>query len=126
MDGIPYIGKYSSLTPYMFVISGFNKWGMTSAMIGGELLSDMIIGRENEYEEIFSPSRFKLNKKFFVNMGEVGKNFIIPTTKRCSHMGCALKYNEEESTWDCPCHGSRFDINGQVINNPAMRGIKVE
>jgi Rieske Fe-S protein len=34
-------------------------------------------------------------------------------------MGCALKYNKVEHTWDCPCHGSRFDEYGELINNPA-------
>lgn len=37
----------------------------------------------------------------------------------CTHMGCALLFNQEEETWDCPCHGSRYDIDGHVLNNPA-------
>lgn len=126
LDSIPYIGRYSKRTPYMFVSTGFNKWGMTSAMVGGRILCDMITGVKNEYEDVFSPSRFKLNKKFFINMAQTGKNLIIPTTKRCSHLGCALKYNIQESSWDCPCHGSRFNDKGEIIDNPAMRGIKVE
>ena len=40
---------------------------------------------------------------------------------RCTHMGCELLWNSEERTWDCPCHGSRFDYDGNLIDNPAKR-----
>ena len=36
-------------------------------------------------------------------------------------MGCMLKWNKAEHTWDCPCHGSRFDEDGGLIDNPAKR-----
>lgn len=39
---------------------------------------------------------------------------------RCSHLGCHLTWNEEEESWDCPCHGSRYDKNKKVIDNPAQ------
>ena len=41
----------------------------------------------------------------------------------CAHLGCRLEWNPEELTWDCPCHGSRFDIDGRVVDSPAVRGI---
>ena len=40
---------------------------------------------------------------------------------RCTHMGCELLWNSEERTWDWPCHGSRFDYDGNLIDNPAKR-----
>ena len=52
-------------------------------------------------------------------MLESVKGLLTPTAPRCPHMGCALKYNKQEHSWDCPCHGSRFDENGELINNPA-------
>jgi len=39
----------------------------------------------------------------------------------CTHMGCAIKWNKDENTWDCTCHGSRFDYAGNVINGPAQK-----
>ena len=46
--------------------------------------------------------------------------------RRCSHLGCALHWNESEQSWDCPCHGSRFDCRGRLTDNPAKRGISIE
>ncbi len=45
---------------------------------------------------------------------------------KCPHLGCALEWNPVDSTWDCPCHGSRFSYTGKCISNPAERGIAIE
>nr|WP_317282837.1 FAD-dependent oxidoreductase [uncultured Sellimonas sp.] len=42
---------------------------------------------------------------------------------KCPHMGCQLEWNQDERTWDCPCHGSRFDYQGRLKEGPAQEGI---
>ncbi len=64
-------------------------------------------------------------KKVAIYRDKDGKIKMI--SARCTHMGCIVHWNGAENTWDCPCHGSRFDINGKVINGPAERDLeKVE
>ena len=42
----------------------------------------------------------------------------------CPHMGCLVAFNPAEMSWDCPCHGSRFDGKGRVINGPAVTDLE--
>ena len=43
---------------------------------------------------------------------------------RCQHMGCGVEWNAGHKTWDCPCHGSRYNFDGSLINGPAVRGLR--
>ena len=54
---------------------------------------------------------------------ENGKKHIV--YNKCPHLGCSLLFNEEEKTWDCPCHSSRFDIDGKCIKGPSNYDISV-
>lgn len=119
LDGVPYIGRYSRHTPDLFVATGFNKWGMTSAMAAAMILRDLVQGRENPWAAVFSPSRTMLRPQLAVNGAGAVTNLLTPTRPRCPHMGCALKWNPREQTWDCPCHGSRFTREGELLDGPA-------
>ncbi len=119
LDGMPYIGRYSSSTNDLYVTTGFNKWGMTSAMAGAKLLSSLILQQRNEYEELFSPSRNVIHPQLALNAAHALLGLVTPSLRRCPHLGCALKYNAAEHSWDCPCHGSRFGKDGELIDNPA-------
>ncbi len=119
LDGIPYIGPYGARTSGLYVATGFNKWGMTSSMVASTILRDMICGKENRYAPVFSPTRTMLRRQLMTNAFESATNLLTFTKPRCPHMGCALKWNAQEHSWDCPCHGSRFSENGKLLNNPA-------
>ncbi|MDD3833560.1 MAG: Rieske 2Fe-2S domain-containing protein, partial [Oscillospiraceae bacterium] len=60
-------------------------------------------------------------KKVGAYKAENGEVFLVST--RCPHLGCELKWNPDELSWDCPCHGSRFDINGKWISSPAVNNL---
>ena len=124
LDGVPYIGPYSASTPDLYVAAGFNKWGMTSSMVSAMLLSDLVQGKNSPYGEVFSPSRSILRPQLAVNGFEAVSSLLTPTARRCPHLGCALKWNPVEHTWDCPCHGSRFTEDGKRLDGPATGDLK--
>ena len=124
LDNIPYVGQYSKNTQSLYTASGFNKWGMTGAMLSATLLCDMVCGVHNDFEEAFNPSRSIIKPQLFVNGFEATKNLLTPSKKRCPHLGCALKWNSAEHSWDCACHGSRFAANGKLLDNPANEDLR--
>lgn len=124
LDGIPYIGQYSRNTPNLYVATGFNKWGISSSMAAAMILSNLVQEKSDPYEAIFSPSRTILRPQLLANGFEAVTNLLTPTRPRCPHMGCALKWNQQERSWDCPCHGSRFTKDGKLLDNPATGNLK--
>ena len=124
LDGIPYIGQYAKSTPDIFVATGFNKWGMTGAMVAADILCDLVQAKTNPYAAVFDPSRTVLRPQLAVNTFDSVVGLLTPTVPRCPHLGCALKFNRAEHTWDCPCHGSRFGEDGHLLDNPATDDIK--
>ena len=125
LDDIPYIGKYSKHTPNFYVASGFNKWGMTGSMVSAIIISDLLTLGANDFADVFNPSRNILTPQLLVNGFEATKNLLTISEKRCPHLGCALKSNSAEHSWDCPCHGSRFSEKGKVLDNPANGDLKL-
>lgn len=166
LDKIPYIGEFSSLMPNVYVGTGYKKWGITSSNIAANIITDKILGRENEYEEVFNSKRLKPIKNYeeLTNMvKEVGNSLIINRLKKtdeyledvknnegkiievdnekvgiykdrkgniyavkpyCSHLGCELSWNNLDKTWDCPCHGSRFNYEGKNLYDPALKDLE--
>lgn len=124
LDGIPYVGRYSPTLPNVYVATGFNKWGMCGGALAASLLCDEICGIKNEFSELFSPRRSLLHPQLLVNAAETVGGLLFPTTKRCAHLGCALHWNKAEHSWDCSCHGSRFDSRGRVIDNPSQKNAR--
>lgn len=126
LDHLPYIGRFSRKTPDWYVATGFGKWGMSLSMVSARLLTDLICGYDSPYEALYSPLRFRLRAsapRLMTHMAESSKGLLkglMPKTMRCPHMGCKLSWNAVDSTWDCPCHGSRFNRLGQLITGPAQ------
>jgi glycine/D-amino acid oxidase-like deaminating enzyme/nitrite reductase/ring-hydroxylating ferredoxin subunit len=161
LDGVPYVGKLTSSSENIYVATGYGEWGMTNGTAAANIIRDMIIKKENPYEEVYNPSRHNstygiknfvkenldVAKELIKGKLEVGKHnidlkneegkivdidgkrygayrdtngelHIVDTT--CTHMGCELKWNSAEKSWDCPCHGSRFTFEGDIIEGPAV------
>lgn len=132
LDKIPYIGEYSEVRENMYVATGFKKWGMTTSNVAANLITDKIMGRENPYENIFNSTRLEpiKNHEEMKNMlKEVGESMILPRLKGekgkkyCAHLGCEVSWNDVTKTWDCPCHGSRYEQDGSLIEGPSVHDL---
>ena len=159
-DYLPLIGPVSDMNHNLLIATGFQKWGMTNGTLAGILLSDLVLGKENEYAELLKPYRnypvkrvlntvvdsadisvamvqsmiqkqsdkvkitYRDGKRIGIYTDEKGVEHCVHTV--CPHMKCHLIFNEKECTWDCPCHGSRFDIDGNVLEGPSVFDIHIE
>lgn len=131
LDRIPYIGAFERRAEDWYVATGFGKWGMTSAMAGARILAAALEGKAIKEADIFSPRR-KISmmavKEFTVNGGITAGNLakqVFEVSVKCPHLGCKLSWNPDERTWECPCHGSRFNSRGELVDGPAQQGIGV-
>lgn len=144
-DGMPYIGEIKNK---LLIATGYNTWGLASSFLAGEILRDIILDNHNDYIELFNPSRINIDqilgvipntiksingyidglkkqkelkyyKKTVAYQGKI-------VLKKCPHLGCGLVFNKIENTYDCPCHGSRFKIDGTCIQSPANKSISID
>ena len=99
-------------------------------MVAAMILKEELCGRISPYAKTFSPQRLHLRagfKDFMIDVGESLKGLakgLVHPKRRCPHMGCELTWNPDERSWECPCHGSRFTADGNLIDNPAKRDKK--
>ena len=68
--------------------------------------------------------KYDCSKKIGIFTDDKGKKHFI--YNKCPHMGCSLIFNTVEKTWDCPCHGSRFNMNGSIIKGPSIKSISID
>ncbi len=161
-DSLGFIGRNPLDSDNVFIITGDSGHGMTHGTIGGLLVTDLLLDRENPWAKIYDPGRITLslqNVKEFVKEnvnvaseytelltgGDVSREEQIKpgegavlrrglakvavykdeagATHACSaicpHLGCVVHWNGLEKSWDCPCHGSRFDAFGALLMGPA-------
>ncbi len=126
LDHIPYIGAFSSKRPHWYLATGFGKWGMTASMASALLLTDLICKGSSPFAPLYDPGRFPLRasvKELSMHGAIVARGLIRGLGKEaltCPHMGCKLSWNPADSVWECPCHGSRFDRKGKLLDGPAQ------
>lgn len=128
-DIIPYAGIISSSMPYVYLCTGFRKWGMSNSLASARIISDLVLERSNKAAALYSPDRtgfgsfllqaFKVNSLVIKEFA--GGHLTRFGNPICTHMGCRTRWNEGDETWDCPCHGSRFRKDGSVLEGPAMK-----
>jgi nitrite reductase/ring-hydroxylating ferredoxin subunit len=159
-DRVAFIGRNPLWDDNVLLATGDSGAGLTHRTIAAMLISDLLLGRENSWEEFYSPSRKSLravpefakeNLNAVAQYGDwlracqpVEADEIAPGTGRvvqrglkriavyrtpsgeliersavCPHLGGIVRWNSVEDSWDCPCHGSRFDLRGRVLNGPA-------
>ncbi len=164
IDSMAFIGKNPG-DDNIYIITGDSGNGMTHGTLGGMIVSDIITGNENPWEDLYSPSRITLKTTDdylhevgnmtaqlvdWVSKGDIkdadelkpgeggvissglkkiavyrdDKNCIHAHTAVCPHLGGILQWNNEEKSFDCPMHGSRFTPDGKVINGPAIGDLK--
>lgn len=126
LDNVPYIGRHRAGVGHLYVATGMSKWGMTGSMAASRLLCALILTGKSELETLYSPSRSMAGLQLASNIGSAAVGLLSIGGPRCTHMGCKLHKNGEEATWDCPCHGSRFDEEGHVIDGPAKKEAHVK
>lgn len=129
-DRVPFIGLSGAGSQHLYVATGFKGWGMTSGTLAGWTISQEILGHESPWAKVFRPNRVELagvTEMVKANLG-VAKDFVVDRVlpgqgkaPTCTHMGCKLNWNRAEQSWDCPCHGSRFGIDGAVLDGPAQK-----
>lgn len=127
-DYIPYVGY---IKDNIIISTGYNTWGMTNSIISSVVIKDIINNKENNYIKLFDPKRSKLIMRMISDSCSTLKGYIegfkySKIKNKCPHAKCKLIYNEIENTYDCPCHGSRFDSNGKVIKGPSNKNIRIK
>lgn len=133
------------------IATGFNAWGITNGTAAGQLIAETIMGRANDWRELYDPARpypddfhkdgdsqsivagideimpgqggviVTGENKFAIYKDASGKPNILSAS--CTHKGCTVTWNNADSTWDCPCHGSIFAADGSVLHGPARKAL---
>ena len=133
-DSLPYIGRYTPASKHLWTAAGFRKWGMSNATMAAEILVASIAGREHSLAKVFDANRTDvlkaapgLAKELVKDVRHfVGDRLRHGDAPVCTHLGCKLVWNTAETTWDCPCHGSRFDTEGRILTGPATKPLKLD
>jgi len=136
-DGVPFVGLLPRGLGRIYVATGFDKWGMTNGVAAARAISGRVLGEEPSWAKPMSrrsigpaavASLASINTK--VGLAAAGSVANVVRQERscevigvCTHLGGLLHWNDAESSWDCPLHGSRFSPDGSVLEGPATRSL---
>lgn len=115
---------YKVFNPRRLMLSGSRRFLKDAAIITISLLKEHMKLPHDKLKDIAVGKAGVINddgERIGVYRETEDKYYFVTT--KCPHLGCSLEWNQNEMTWDCPCHGSRFDYKGNLINNPAERDV---
>ncbi|TSD66440.1 FAD-dependent oxidoreductase [Inquilinus sp. KBS0705] len=106
-------------------IDGFTEFVKENADVAYRYVADRIHIHESDSLKSLQPGTGNVvevdGKKVAAYRNEQGEVFALSPV--CTHAGCIVKWNGEEKSWDCPCHGARYDIHGNVLTGPTVRSL---
>jgi len=136
---LPFAGPLLPGTDRVLVAGGYAKWGLTGAPAAALALSAYALGGRVDWAGSWRPwQRTELSglpTSVALNLGagvEMARGWVPPLRRRdgsgrvCTHLGGTVTWNDAESSWDCPLHGSRFAEDGSVLEGPATCGLRRE
>lgn len=116
----PWVARF---TPHRLSLRSLPRLVTMNAKTGASLLADRFVPAE-----VSGPAEVPAGEARVVRhgLGKAGAfrdldGTLHAVSLRCTHLGCLLRFNGAERSWDCPCHGSRFDVDGSVLEGPAVR-----
>lgn len=161
-DGLPFIG-IRAMHPNEIIGTGYAGNGMTFGTLAAMMARDIVLGRKNEWTDLYNPARLSGVATAVKEAAHYTKELVTGRMNRppaaldaiapdsgavltigdesvaaykdpggnvtqlspvCTHLGCIVSWNDTGKTWDCPCHGSRFDKKGAVITGPATEPLE--
>ncbi|MGQ0480250.1 MAG: FAD-dependent oxidoreductase [Pseudonocardia sp.] len=119
IDGDTSSGPFS---PQRFTVRGVHRLAQAQAKVTTDIVGDRLLpGQASTTAEIpRGEARVIRSGTDRTGVYRDGDGGLHGVSMRCTHLGCLVRFNAAETSWDCPCHGSRFDVDGEVLEGPAV------